>query len=183
MVILIFLFACVYALLHFIWEGILAPSLRHNIRLDLFALRDNLRRLKINNPELPNDAFNTVQDGLNGAIKHLSDIDIPLLVYCDSIVKRDAKLKEVVEKRRDVVLSANSKELIEIAGQIRQKIEHASRINSGGWYLYIIPAAAGFLCLKSVCSPIFTILYIPNWQLEKIMPERETRLPAVGQPC
>src|ERR1035441_10315344 len=97
MVILIFLFACVYALLHFIWEGILAPSLRHNIRLDLFALRDNLRRLKINNPELPNDAFNTVQDGLNGAIKHLSDIDIPLLVYCDSIVKRDADISDFTE--------------------------------------------------------------------------------------
>ena len=176
MLVFIFLIGCLYALLHFIWEGILAPSLRQSIRIDLFCLRDKLRRLKINNPELSGEAFSTVQDGLNSAIQHLNGIDVPFLVYCDSLVRRDQKLKECVEKRKHIVISANSPELLAIASQIRAKVENAARINSGGLYLYLIPIFAGYLCIKWTCSPIFTMLYMPNWQLEKIMPESDMEM-------
>ena len=122
------------------------------------------------------EAFNAVQDGLNSAICHLNGIDVPFLVYCDKMVGRDPKLKECVEKRQELVRSANSPSLLKIAGQIRLKVETAARTNSGGLYLYLVPIALGYLCVKWTCSPIFTMLYIPSQQLEKIMPESDLEL-------
>ncbi len=176
MLVYLFLVAGLYSLLHFIWEGIIAPSMRQSIRIDLFALRDELRRLKISEPDMPMEAFNAVQDGLNSTICHLNGIDVPFLVYCDKMVDRDPKLKECVEKRQELVRSANSPALVKIAGQIRLKVEAAARTNSGGLYLYLVPIVLGYLCLKWTCSPIFTMLYIPSWQLEKIMPESDMEL-------
>jgi hypothetical protein len=176
MLVYMFLLAGLYSLLHFIWEGIIAPSMRQSIRIDLFVLRDELRRLKINKPGMSLDAFNAVQDGLNSAICHLNGIDDPFLIYCDTMVRRDPKLKECVEKRQELVRSAKSAELLKIAGQIRVKVETAARINSGGVYLYLVPIALGYLCVKKTCFPIFTMLYIPSRQLEKIMPESDLEL-------
>jgi len=104
--ILIFLILGLYALLHFILESIVAPSVRFNIRLDLFAMRDKLRLLKINDPEIGDEVFGVLQDGINGAIKYLYDIDIPFLLHCDVLVNRDPQLKESVEKRRAAVMNA-----------------------------------------------------------------------------
>src|SRR5437773_1088798 len=136
---MLFLIGCLYALLHFIWESILATSIRFNVRLELFALRDRLRRMKITNPEIPDDAFHVIQDGLNGGIKHLYDIDVQVLVQCDLLSRNDPEIKARVEKRRAAVESANSKELLEIARLLRKLMEKSAIVNNGGWLLYIIP--------------------------------------------
>ena len=173
---LIFLIFSVYVLLHFIFESIVAPSVRFNLRLDLFQLRDKARALRIMNPEIGDEAFNAVQDGLNGAIKYLYDIDVPLLIHCDRMVERDPQLKARVEKRRAIVMAVNSAELIEIFSQLRKKVESAAMINNGGWLLYLIPIAIGMVILKRVCTPIFSVLYLSSHELERIFPPKEIEL-------
>ncbi len=174
----IFLILCLYALLHFIFESIVAPSARFNIRLDLFALRDEARRLRIKSPEIGDEAFGVVQDGLNAAIKYLYEIDILILVHCDVMVNRDKRFKERVEKRRAVVMATNSSELIYITNQLRKKVESAALINNGGWLLYVIPILFAALVLKRACAPIFSVLYLSNHELEKIFPEKRVELAA-----
>ena len=174
--VLIFLIFSLYALLHFIFESIVAPSVRFNLRLDLFALRDKARRLSIINPEVGDQAFNAVQDGLNGAIKYLYEIDIPILLYCDAMVKRDPQLKERVEKRRAMVAATQCDELIEISRQLRRKVETAAFMNNGGWLFYVIPVVIVAGALRWVCTPIFSILYLSNHELEGIFPQKEPEL-------
>lgn len=169
--ILICLIFFVYALLHFVFESIVAPSVRFNLRLDLFALRDAARRLRIKNPQIGDEAFSAVQEGINGAIKYLYEVDLPILLLCDAAVKRDPELKERVEKRKATVLAAGSPELVDIIRQLRGKVETAAAINNGGWLFYIIPVAVAVFTLKRVCKPIFSILYLSNYELEKIVPQ------------
>jgi len=173
---LFFTFCCVYALIHFIFESILAPSIRLNLRFDLFSLRDKLRRLKAENPELSDEAFSVVQDGLNGTLKYLYEIDVPVLLHCDSQVKADPILRERMEKRREIVKQANSEELISIVKQLRKKVESAAIINSGGWLFYVVPMAVLFLVCKTVFKAIFSFVYLTNHELGKIMPEKDLEL-------
>jgi hypothetical protein len=64
-------------LAHFIYESIVAPSLRLKIRYDLFALRDELRFLKIKRgSSLDDKHYVYLQDSINTMISHLARYDI-----------------------------------------------------------------------------------------------------------
>jgi hypothetical protein len=170
---LFFVIACLYCLLHFVWESILAPSLRLNLRFELFALRDKLRNLKLSQPNLTDEAFRSVEDGIHSSLRILYDIDIPLLLHCDALVKKDIKLQERIAKRRALVVEANCPELNEIIVSVRKKVEAAACFNSGGWFLYLVPIAFVVFCFRRMFSPIVSLLYIPQSELERFVPHRQ----------
>src|SRR2546427_5829956 len=43
--------------------------------------------------------------------------------------------------------------------ELRKKLERTAFVNSGGWFLYIVPIAIVIACFKRICSPLFSILY------------------------
>jgi hypothetical protein len=172
----IFLASGVFALLHFVWQGIVAPSMRLELRFRIFALRDKLRRLKLADQPLNDEAFTTAEDALIAALRVLYEIDIPLLVHCDSLVAADQKFKEQVQKRMEIIKCSNSSELEDIMNDLRKQVERAAVINSGGWILYVLPPVFMFLFFKRLFSPIFSVIYMNRAQINKIVPEREEDL-------
>jgi hypothetical protein len=169
----IFLVSGVYALLHFVWQSIISPSIRLEIRFRIFALRDELRRLKLEDQNLSSEAFRTVEDGLNSALQILYEIDIPILIHCDARANTDPQLKEHVQKRMAIIKDANSIELEKIVAHLRKNIERAALVNSGGWILYVLPPMLMVLCFKRLCSPIFSVIYMNRAEINKIFPESE----------
>jgi hypothetical protein len=103
----------------------------------------------------------------------LYEIDIPLLTHCDSYIAKDPQLKGRVDKRRAILEKANSKELNALTFRMRKKLEHAAVVNSGSWFLYIVPIAIVGSLFKWVCAPAMNIIFVSRSELQKIAPARE----------
>jgi hypothetical protein len=174
--IFIFLISGLYALFHFVWQSTIAPSLRLDVRFRVFALRDELRRLKLADQPVSDDAFHIVEEMLIAVLHVLYEIDVPLLIHCDWYANTDQKFKEQIQKRMEIVKSANCPELEKIVVQARKQLVRAAKINSGGWMPYVIPSVMTLLFFKTLCKPIFSVIYMNRAQLQKIIPEREDGL-------
>jgi len=161
-----------YAVLHFVWESIIAPSVRLGIRFELFALRDRLRRLKIMQNGLTDGAYHSVEDGIHSALHILYDIDLPLLKLLENAIRKDEKLQERIRKRQALVADSGCDELNEIMRAVQKIVEKTAVINSGGWLvLYIVPLMPLAIFCHKVFSPIANILYAPKSEVDRLLPE------------
>ncbi len=84
---IIFYILLALAIIHFIYEGIIAPSMRLHYRYRLFTLRDELRFLKATHKdELPDEVFILLQNILNNSITLLHRVNF-VAVYDDEYGK------------------------------------------------------------------------------------------------
>jgi hypothetical protein len=73
----LFLIFVALVVLHFIIEGIIAPSERSKVRLELFALRDRVRHTKIDNPvEFDDELYDHMQEHVNRSIHLLHNYNL-----------------------------------------------------------------------------------------------------------
>src|SRR5262245_60473492 len=92
------------ALFHFIYESILAPSLRLSLRHNLFGLRDELRRLKVQYGDAFDDThFLYLQGSINTMIAMIPRYDLATLYYAQRAYKRDAEFRNHVDERADML--------------------------------------------------------------------------------
>jgi hypothetical protein len=144
---------CFIAAYHFIYEGILAPSFRLELRFELFRLRDEVRQLKIESSDaLLDKHFNYLQDSINALISFLYKFDFATLLLAEAESRRNPAFKKRVEERARILDDCN----IQRARDIRKKslviAAKALVINSGACILYLIPIAlvlSGYSAIKS----------------------------------
>jgi hypothetical protein len=170
------LVGALYAVFHFVWEGILAPSQRMMKRFDLFKMRDDLRSLKLEHPEMTDEAYRLVEDAIHTGVKMLYFVDVFFLLKIEAHMRNDPELKERVTKRRAIVKNdPMAEELDGVMDRLRTAMQRAAVLNSGGWLLYLIPIAAVCLLFKGLVSSIMTLLYVPQFELNKMLPEESER--------
>ena len=91
-------------------------------------------------------------------------------------MRNDPELKERVTKRRAIVKNdPMAEELDGVMDRLRTAMQRAAVLNSGGWLLYLIPIAAVCLLFKGLVSSIMTLLYVPQFELNKMLPEESER--------
>jgi hypothetical protein len=169
----------VVALYHFIYESILAPSMRLKLRFELFVLRDRVRKLKIENSEYFKDKhFHYLQDSLNNLIALLARFDCATLVRIESEMKRHPELRKRAEERSRTLDDCDLEEVRVIRYESLKLASTALVVNSGGWLIYILPplavAAAWFGLSSSVSSfkrRIKAVMAIPQSDMKKVAPE------------
>lgn len=174
----------VFALYHFIYEAILAPSLRLDLRFEAFILRDELRNLKINNAEALHDRhFNYLQDSINTLIAMLARFDLATISQIENEIKRDPEL----QKRAELRLAAlDDCEFPEAKRIRRASIAIASKalaVNSGGWLIYVVPgfmAIAIYLGLSSWRRRIKAVISISEVDMMKVAPPLDSSLGLAG---
>ena len=66
---ILFLFLIVLAFLHFIYEGIVAPTLRTGLNYKMHALRDRLWHLRTSSANSTSPAFDIIKIALNRLFK------------------------------------------------------------------------------------------------------------------
>lgn len=130
------------ALWHFVVEGIIVPSARASIRLRLFALRDKLRRMRIDGAA-KEEEFEEAQRVLNNMIRLAPSIDAFMLVQWEMKLKADKELAQRVERRRLDFESSASKDVKELVQKAYVIGAESVRMNSMGWIVYLIPIAIG----------------------------------------
>ena len=169
----------VVALYHFVYESILAPSIRLKLRFELFVLRDRVRALKIENFDSFKDKhFNYLQDSINNLIALLARFDCATLARIETAMKRQTGLKKRAEERSRILDDCDLDEAKAIRYASLRLASTALAVNSGGWLIYIIPplaiVAAWFGLSRYVSTfkrRIKAVVAIPHFDMNKVAPE------------
>ncbi len=156
--ILAFLFL---ALCHFVYESIIAPSLRLKLRFELFKLRDDLRTLKNEyGSDLDDRHFHYLQDSLNVLIRFLPRFEIGNLALAASQINNDPQLKKRMEARAKILDDCQIAQATNIRNKSIEIAARAVRVNGGAWGFYVVPIALTFAVYKSVNEKVRAIILV-----------------------
>jgi hypothetical protein len=141
------------AFLHFIYEGIIAPSIRMKLRNDMFALRDELRHLHVSDDRCSREAFDVAHSGINQYLDRLHGVTLSL-VAAFKHAYRDEQFRKEVEHRRHVLATCQSEEMQGIVARANQRIEAALATNCGMWFVYVVPIAIAAVCVGTLTKKV-----------------------------
>lgn len=132
---------------HFVYDGILLPSFRLELRYKLYALRDRLRMLKCDHDaEISDEVFNNLQESIVSILHILPGITVSLLMDVQKEFRADETLKRRIEARRALLRTCKVKEVHEVKAGIYGITTKALILNTGGWLpLLIVPIVVGFI--------------------------------------
>ncbi|MEW5800263.1 MAG: hypothetical protein AB1728_14790 [Bacteroidota bacterium] len=157
-------------ILHFIYEGIILPSLRLKIRFNLFALRDKLRKLKSTyGKDLSDEVFLDLQESINNTIRFLPRISIELIFEATKELKENPKLIQEAEKKIKLIESCGVQEAINIQKESFDLFKLCIGFNTLALFIYLIPLAVTLTLLKGSINIVNKIQFIPESEAEKII--------------
>ena len=140
------------ALAHFIYESILAPSWRLNLRYKLFTLRDELRALRGDRDvRLDEEHYLHLQDSINTMIAMLHRYDVVSIVFAELRYRRDPEFRKRVEVRATILDDCNAPQAQSIRRRSVDLIARAIALNSGMFCVPLYPFALmgmGFCTLR-----------------------------------
>ena len=161
------------AILHLIYESIIAPSLRLKLSFDLFKLRDDARSLIIKNEkQLDGHHFEYLQDSINILLKSLHNFDIILLALAMIEINKNTALKERIDKRIKTFDDCKLPEAMEIRKKTFDVADKALLINNGGWFVYLIPIVLAIVFYKTVTVYVKEIYSLSESDFNKVSPEK-----------
>jgi len=164
--ILIFVF---FAMAHFIYESIVAPSLRARLRYELIVLKKEIERLKsVRGVQEDKKAIQYLRDGVNNLVRTINSYEIVAVAQAITDLHKDKKLKAHLEERVKTLDGCQSEEIQAVWKRTVSLAENIFRINSGGWFFYVVPLALSVLCLKQAHRATKALLSLPSPYLEKI---------------
>jgi hypothetical protein len=126
------------ALYHFLYESVIAPSLRDLLSFKLFALRDDLRRLRLaGDGECDGDVFEVLQESLNSSINLTRVVDLRFVGKVKKLIASDKAIRLEVERRRQMLAASPNPNVRQIREKQIDLMIWAILINHGGWLLYV----------------------------------------------
>jgi len=168
---ILFLIVCMLALFHFYYQSVVAPTLILFLRFRLFALRDELRGIMIEEaPDVPS-ALYVVENSINTAIRILHSVTISGLLYADSQIRNHVELQRRIEERNDLIANCQIPKVKEIERQASTLVAGAFLANSGGWFIYLLPIALTWASFSGLFQLLKRILVIKESEFEVIVPE------------
>ncbi len=174
----------VMALLHFIYDGIIAPSIRRQLNFKLFALRDELRTILINDKSsCDDDVYSYIQSALNVILKYAIQFDAFDVYESVKAMESNPDLEKMAKNRLDSITNAVPTRMSDIHDEAIMLSLWMMLVNMGGLVIYLVPilvvmapAVALSLKLKTfiVDSRIkaTTVASIPETEISKIIPQR-----------
>lgn len=142
---------------HFIYDGIILPSIRLHFRNELFALRDSLRNMQINGLITKEDdvAFSIVEGSINNSLNNLHNLNFSMLI-------RTPINHERATLRLEAVNNAKNSEITTIFNSVSGIMLRVFVANMGGWLIYILPIAILINYLNKVRLSVKDLLLLPS---------------------
>lgn len=156
------------AMMHFIYESIILPSIRLSLRFKLFALRDQLRSMVMQGTA-SNEVFRIQQSSINNAINMLSWADQAMISRFERQLRDDEAMRKRVEKRVKIVEDYDSEEFQRVVRETSAVFQNAVIANMGAWFVYIVPIGVFFLCLNRLKCLAREMVSIPEGELGKVV--------------
>jgi hypothetical protein len=157
------------ALIHFIYESILAPSWRLSLKYRLFALRDELRALKADcRVRLDDEHYAYLQSSIDTMIAMLHRYDIAAIAASQLRCRRDPEFRRRIDVRAQMLEDRNIPQAQSIRRRSVELIAQAIAINSG---MLCVPLSV----VTGIGSPIVEKLLrnltaLSRQELESVLP-------------
>jgi hypothetical protein len=133
---------------HFAYEGMIAPSLRMQLRFDFFKLRDRLRNLKIEHTtDLNDNVYSCIDFSINQSLIHMQLVNLVNVFSIYYHYKHDEEMKHLTDKKITIIQNCSMHEIKEIDATIIKLNAKSFLINSGAWAIYILPIVLLFFVL------------------------------------
>lgn len=131
------------ALFHWAYESAISPSFRLGARYRLFGLRDELRNFSAQKGfQLDRAAIRVLEESINSVIEHMYQIDFGFAFAFSQRCAADNSFRMRVEHRQSVVDSYQDPEFQELRQRYGTIFREITMINSGAWFVYLVPVAA-----------------------------------------
>lgn len=167
---ILLLAAIILGLWHFIYEGIILPGIRLHLRNRLFALRDELRNLVIEEKNaVPDDVFKYIHNGINLYINNLHKITITFMIEIDREFEKNSGFRRKVGIRRKLIEECENEEVQLIWGNTSNIISMAFLSNMGGWFIYLVPVAVTVGAYKKIIDSLRNLFLAPSYQAESFL--------------
>lgn len=164
------------AILHFVYESIIAPSLRLELRLALIRLGNEARLLKIQNlgvadaqSEVIERQLCELQDSINTLACILFKFDLVTIYAISEEIDRDVGLKRRVEARARILDDCVLPEVLALRSKQIRIATKALVVNSGPMLLWSVVPASLFVGYQTVFNKIKNSLTVPAPDLERFI--------------
>lgn len=173
----IFLFVLfILGFVHLTYEMIVLPTIQLNYRFKLFALRDKLRRLKIENEsKFDKQVFYIMNESLNNAIDNIPAISISLIIESRNELNKSEELRIAVEKRKELIRLCELAEAKEVIEEAQKEVAWIFFFNTASWLIYIIPLFLLLLfglvigeTMASFTSSVSNVIFTSNKDMLKL---------------
>ena len=157
------------AMAHFVYEGILAPSIRLRLRYRIFEQRDRLRELKIVRDDVSPEIFHAIHDSINTAVELIHAINFSVVCQLDSVLKKNPGLREQIDRRKELLDRCCVDEIKSIRSRTSTIIGEALIANTLGTVIWMIPVVIGFICFDWLRRQTQLMLLMPPKKMEITM--------------
>lgn len=165
-------FLLTLSIVHFIYDGIILPSIRQHLRNKLFALRDELRWEKIKGIQKQDTrAFHLLHDAINNYVNRLPMLTISVKLAFERELRTNTLLNDSVQQSIVVVENCSNNHIIKIYREINDVLESAFIANSAGWLAYILPIIIAASVIKKLSELSTKITVIPQPIVKKLIPQ------------
>lgn len=161
----------IVATYHFIYEGIVAPTLRSLLRHRLFVLRDRLRRMNIEGrvSEVDLPLFWYVHDGVNFYLSRLGQLTMTTSSSARRQIRADEELKALIDKRVEALRQCDNREIVKAFMLTSKVIRRAILVNSGGWFIYVVPVLAVLVGIDELMNLAKSLVVTPIRDTRRIL--------------
>ncbi|MEJ0036462.1 MAG: hypothetical protein WDO68_10300 [Gammaproteobacteria bacterium] len=130
------------AAFHFVYESIVAPEMRSDLRIELRRLREELRAVEGRYPERANRrCFSDLAASLEGLLASLDRFAIVAMLLMERESRGDPKARQEMERRVASLDQCDIPEVRDIRARSVRIAMRAVAINNGGLLLYTLPVA------------------------------------------
>lgn len=176
----LFLVLVAIALLHFLYDGIVAPSIRLRLRFRLFALRDDLRSLRHGRSmDLDDVMFSHLHESLNTAIQIVPLMTIRMMQVSQRAIEADENLRNRIDAQIAQLDACPNQEARRIWVGAVSVVRQSYLVNGGGWALYLVPAAVVVASIAAISRGVASLLSVPMSDLSRVFPDMDEPRAAV----
>ncbi|HDG0627992.1 TPA: hypothetical protein PFA69_002082 [Serratia marcescens] len=149
----LFYVLCGFAVLHFIYERIVLPSIRLHYRNELFKIRDTVRNEMISGVEGKDvEVAKLVHDGLNNTINRLHYLTLGNKVRAQMRFEADESMRNHVKKHVDMMMSSNNETLKGTLDRTVDIMDKVLLFNNLFFFIYTLPLLGIVLTVSLVLS-------------------------------
>lgn len=161
------------AMYHFVYEGVIAPSIRVSLRNRLFVIRDELRSINIAGiKKCDEQAFWVVHEGINSYINRLPYLTLRGRAAAMTAYREDSELRSRVEKRVELLTACEDKRITDLLARASAVVEEAFIVNMGGTFIYIVPLAVLAMSLDGLRNLAKKLVLTPERDTLRVVPQQ-----------
>ena len=130
----------IIAILHFIYQSIILPTIKEQISYRLFTLRDEVRLLAYKQKgELNEEIFDYLESTINNSINFIPFISFKFLADAQELVNKNRQLQIIIEKNKELLRKYSTDEIRTFENRKLQLLKNTLVFNTLGLFIYVVP--------------------------------------------